>query len=128
MSTFRYRGRLIVPAIALCSLFALLLTESSSADVPDADRHEVQHLLEYLRASDCLMERNGEQHPGEDAYAHVKKKYDYFRDDIKTPEEFIDYAATKSTMSGKYYQVICPGDPPVRTRDWLLDELRRYRG
>ena len=89
---------------------------------------EVQHLLDYLRASDCVMERNGERHSGEDAYAHVKKKYDYFRDEIKTPEEFIEYAATKSTMSGKYYWVICPDDPPVRTRDWFLDELHRYRG
>lgn len=128
MSTFRYRGRVIAPAIALLSLFALLLTERTGADVPDADRHEVQHLLDYLRGSDCVMERNGEQRSSEDAYAHVKKKYDYFRDNIETPEEFIDYAATKSTMSGKYYRVICPGDPPVRTRDWLLDELHRYRG
>lgn len=88
----------------------------------------MQHLLDHLRGSDCVMERNGGQYSSEDAYAHVKKKYDYFRDDIKTPEEFIDYAATKSTMSGKYYRVICPGAPPVRTRDWLLDELRRYRG
>ena len=128
MSALRYGGRPIAPAIALFPLFALLLIESPGADVPDAERHEVQHLLDYLRASDCAMERNGEQHSSEDAYAHVKKKYDYFRDDIKTPKEFIDYAATKSTMSGKYYRVICPGDPPVRTRDWLLDELRRYRG
>lgn len=125
MATFPDRSRLIVPTIAL---FALLLTGGAGADVPDADRHEVQHLLDYLRASDCVMERNGEQHSGEDAYAHVKKKYDYFSDDIDTSEEFIDYAATKSTMSGKYYRVLCPGVSPVRTRDWLLDELRRYRG
>lgn len=128
MSSFRSRRRLIASAIILFPLFTLLLIESSGADVLDADRHEVQHLLDYLRGSDCVMERNGGQHSSENAYAHVKKKYDYFRDDIKTPEEFIDYAATKSTMSGKYYRVICPGAPPVRTRDWLLDELRRYRG
>ena len=125
MSIFRHRKNYRFLSILV---FVLLLTQRSGADVPDSERHEVQHLLDYLRSSDCAMERNGERHAGEDAYAHVKKKYDYFRDEIKTSEEFIDYAATKSTMSGKYYLVICPGDPPVRVRDWLLDELRRYRG
>ena len=125
MLTSRIRNRRLLPLLAV---LALLHGEGSAADVPDADRHEVRHLLEYLRASDCVMERNGERHPAEDAYAHVKMKYEHFRDEIETSEEFIEYAATKSTMSGKYYQVICPGDPPARTRDWLLDELRRYRG
>lgn len=109
-------------------VFVVFLGDSAVADVPDAERHEVQHLLDYLRSSDCVMERNGKQHSSVDAYAHVKKKYDYFRDRIETSEEFIEYSATKSTMSGTYYRVVCPGGPPVRTRDWLLEELRRYRG
>jgi hypothetical protein len=120
--------RLVVPAIVLTSLFTLLPTHGADADVPDAERHEVEHLLDYLRSSGCTMERNGERHSGADAYVHVKKKYDYFRGRIETTEDFIEYSATKSTLSGSYYRVICPGDPPVRTRDWLLEELRRYRG
>lgn len=125
MCTSRDRSRQVLPSIVL---FTLFLIEGAGADVPDAERHEVTRLLEFLRTSDCVMERNGERYSGEDAYAHVKKKYDYFRDDVDTSEEFIDYAATKSTMSGKYYLVICASDPPVRTRDWLLGELRKYRG
>ncbi len=120
--------RLVVTAIVLTSLFALLLIDGADADVPDAERHEVEHLLDYLRSSDCAMERNGKRHSSADAFAHVRKKYDYFRGRIDTTEDFIEYSATKSTMSGSYYRVICPGGPPVRTRDWLLDELRRYRG
>ena len=81
-----------------------------------------------MRGSECRMERNGKTHSSEDAYSHVKKKYDYFRDEIGTSEEFIELSATKSTLSGRYYRVLCPGEPPVRTRDWLLEELERYRG
>jgi hypothetical protein len=73
------------------------------------------------------MERNGKIHNGEDAYSHVKRKYDYFRDEISTTEEFIEYSATKSTMSGKYYMAVCEGQPPVRAREWLLLELNDYR-
>jgi len=108
-------------------LFALIVPTAVRGDVPESDRHEVVHLLEYLRDSPCMMERNGKKHSGRDAYSHVQKKYEYFRDEITTPEEFIDYSASKSTMSGKYYLVYCPGQPPRRTRDWLMEELRRYR-
>ena len=54
-------------------------------------------------------------------------KYDYFRDDIKSTEEFIEYSASKSTMSGEYYTVTCPGFETIKTQDWLLAELKKYR-
>ena len=97
------------------------------ADVSDADSHEVQHLLEYLRTSGCAMERNGGKHNSEDAYSHVKKKYEYFRSRIRSSEDFIEYSASKSTMSSKYYLVHCEGQPAMRARDWLLEELHDYR-
>ena len=113
----------------------LMLTVALSAgvcgpalsDVSDAQREEVAHLLGFLRTTTCTVERNAKRHDGENAYSHVQKKYDYFRDDIKTTEEFIEYSATKSTMSGKYYMVLCEGQAPVRTQDWLLRELDTYR-
>lgn len=111
-------------AVALVVVTACM---DAQADVPDADSHEVHHLLEYLRSSGCAVERNGESYNSEDAYSHVKKKYDYFRSKIQSTEEFIEYSATKSTMSSKYYLVYCEGQPEMRTRDWLLEELHRYR-
>ena len=105
----------------------ILLSVDARSDVPDANRHEVLHLLDFLRNSDCTMERNGKRFESEDAYSHVKRKYQYFQDEIRTSEDFIEYSASKSTMSGSYYQVICKDDAAVLTRDWLLQELRRYR-
>ena len=113
--------------VAATTLVAAVLSSHAHADVPDADRHEVIYLLEYLRTSGCEMERNGKKHNSENAYSHVKKKYEYFRDKIKTSEDFVEYSASKSTMSGKYYHVFCGSEPAERTQDWLLEELRRYR-
>ena len=113
-------------AIATIAVMALLSMDARS-DVPDADRHEVLHLLEYLRNSDCAMERNGKKHDSEDAYSHVKRKYEYFRDEIRTSEDFIEYSASKSTMSGKFYRIFCNNESAVLTRDWLLEELHDYR-
>ena len=113
-------------AIVTIAVMALLSMDARS-DVPDADRHEVLHLLEYLRNSDCAMERNGKKHDSEDAYSHVKRKYEYFRGEIRTAEDFIEYSASKSTMSGKFYRVFCKNESAVLTRDWLLEELHDYR-
>jgi hypothetical protein len=113
-------------AFVMTAIMALLSIDARS-DVPDADRHEVLHLLDYLRVSDCAMERNGKNYDSEGAYSHVKRKYEYFRDEIRTSEDFIEYSASKSTMSGKYYRVFCKGESAVLTRDWLLEELRNYR-
>jgi Family of unknown function (DUF5329) len=98
------------------------------SDVSGADREEVLHLLEFLRSSGCAMERNGKRYDSEDAYSHVKRKYKYFRDKIETSEDFIEYCASKSTMSGRDYLVLCENAAAVRTRDWFLAELFRYRG
>ena len=113
--------------IILFVTITLMLTGTVQADVPPEQRTEVEHLLQFVQNSSCKVDRNGSIHYGREAVSHIKKKYDYFRNKIKNTEDFIKYSATKSTMSGKYYTVLCDGQRPVRTRDWLLGELESYR-
>jgi hypothetical protein len=112
----------IIPA-ALVFLSAAPL----GADVPPEQKPEVEHLIGFLQTSDCSMIRNGRAHDGTEAARHVRRKYKHFRDDISSTEEFIELSATKSTMSSKPYEVQCPGEPPRKSADWLLDELEAYR-
>ena len=109
-------------------LFVLcIISAPLPADVPESQKPEVQHLLDFVGQTDCLMIRNGSEHDGKKAVSHIQTKYDYFRDDIKSTEDFIEYSATKSTMSGKYYTVKCPGREEIRSQDWLLEELGKFR-
>ena len=105
----------------------LLVALPLHADVPSAQTDEVQHLITYLETSDCNMIRNGKSYDGEDGAKHVRRKYDHFRDEISSTEEFIAYSATKSLMSSKPYQVQCPGEEAVPSADWLLEELKAFR-
>lgn len=105
----------------------LLCPQAILSDVPDNQKHEVAHLLAFVKESACSIERNGKRYTGDEAQDHILKKYDYFRDKIRSTEDFIAYAATKSTMSGKNYLARCDGAPPVPTKDWLLAELNSYR-
>ena len=99
----------------------------SRADVPEAQKPEVRHLLDYLAHSGCRMDRNGSLHDAQEAIAHIVKKYDYYKDDIKTTEDFIDRSASRSSLSGRSYRVLCPGKEARPTADWLKEELERYR-
>lgn len=104
-------------------LFAVLFSVNACANPPD----EINHLLAFVKDTNCTYERNGKKHTSAEAVEHIRKKYDYFSDDIETPEDFIKFAATKSKMSGKYYLVHCPSQPTLKSKDWLLKELANYR-
>ncbi|QBG37793.1 hypothetical protein EMK97_10065 [Litorilituus sediminis] len=101
------------------ALFAL----SAHAD----SQSEINHLLAFVAQTSCTYERNGSFHNGREAVAHIKKKYRYFADDIKSAEDFIHYSASKSTFSGKHYTIHCPEQKPIKSQTWLLNELTRYR-
>jgi hypothetical protein len=100
---------------------------ASFADVPEPQALEIEYLISYLETSDCQMIRNGKAYSGEDGAKHVRRKYDYFRDKISSTEDFIGYAATKSTISGRLYEVQCAGAAPVPSSARLLEELKVYR-
>jgi len=105
-------------------LFALMTTESFAAA---SYKIEINHLLNYIKNTKCLYARNGDRHSGVDAHKHISKKYEYFKDDIQTAEDFIRLSATQSTVSGRKYHIICPDKKRMESGKWLLKELDRYR-
>jgi hypothetical protein len=109
--------RLLILACALLSLTA-------AAAKP---KTEIEYLLNYLAKSDCQYIRNGKTHAATDAVEHIRKKYAYFEDDIDSTEKFIELSATGSSMTGKPYKVLCPGQPEENSADWLLNALQNYR-
>jgi len=109
--------------LILCIFVCIISIPVFASDM----QSEINHLLAYLENSECQFERNGKIHSGKDTVDHVKKKYNYFKGKIDSAEKFIEYSATKSTLSGKYYMVLCKDKPKIKTQDWLLQELKNYR-
>lgn len=56
----------------------------------------------------------------------MRRKYEHFADRIRSPEEFIELAATRSILSGKPYTVRSE-DGEIPTAEWLLTLLAEYR-
>ena len=109
--------------LILCIFICIVSVPVFASDM----QSEINYLLAFLENSECQYERNGKIHTGKDTLNHVKKKYKYFKNKIDSTEKFIEYSATKSTLSGKYYMVLCKDSPKVKTQDWLLQELKNYR-
>ena len=108
-------------------IVSILFSSLVNAELSTEQKSEIEHLLNFVKSSSCKINRNGKLHDGVNAVSHIQKKYDYFKDEIKTAEEFIKFSATKSTMSGNYYTVKCRDNRPLGTKEWLLEELRNYR-
>jgi FPC/CPF motif-containing protein YcgG len=71
--------------------------------------------------------RNGQEATAKEAAAHMRQKWDYFRQKIKTPEDFIKLAATKSELSGKLYLVRFKDGKESPAGEWLAKVLAEYR-
>ena len=114
-------------------LFTVLLLTSlaASGDGPGQSPEDIepaiQFLLKHVADSGLVFIRNSEKHAAVDAAEHMNSKYEYFRDKIKTPEDFIQRCASKSLMSGKPYLVVLENGEEVRTDAWLLRALMVYR-
>jgi hypothetical protein len=108
---------------------ALMLLPAVRAVPPAIAQTEINYLLGFIERSDCAFYRNGSWYDSKKAQAHLRSKYDILalRNQIDAAEDFIEKAATKSSLSGQVYKVRCPGGVAVTTNHWLLDELIRYR-
>ena len=118
---------LIIRTLILKTVILMGLVSSSAFAAPANTKQEIQHLLNYVANTDCQYERNGTIHTGGEAVKHIKKKYNYYSDDIESTEDFIKFSATKSKMSGKKYMIHCNDKQSITSKDWLLSELKNYR-
>jgi len=99
------------------------------AQPPPNVHTEVEYLLQYIETSGCSFYRNGTWYDGARARAHLRSKYDYLaeRQLIGNAEDFINKAATRSSMSGKPYKIRCNDGVEVESGPWLRLVLAKYR-
>ena len=119
--------RSLAAAVLLCAV-AL----AAAADpAPPAARAEINALLAKLQASACDFNRNGTWYGADQARSHLQTKLNYLEDHnaVQTAEQFIELAATGSSMSGKPYLVRCgAAAAPVESKAWLTIELNTAAG
>ena len=120
------------------SLFTFAKAALAAACIAAAPAHaapqaataiEIDGLFSALLTSGCEFNRNGSWYSSQKASEHLHRKYDYLlkKGLVTTTESFIELAATKSSMSGKPYQVRCGNAQPVSSQSWFTNKLNVLR-
>ena len=117
--------------VVLCSvgvmLFSLFIVNRAGANSQRENTGNVaEYLINQVRSSNLTFTRNGTEHSSQEAADHIRSKYEYFKNDIKTPEDFIHSCASQSILSGKPYLVSTP-QGKVRVDEWLTGILAEYK-
>ncbi|KAF1015495.1 MAG: hypothetical protein GAK31_00969 [Stenotrophomonas maltophilia] len=114
--------------LAVALLMAPLAPAAQAAPGPQA-RQEIAQLMGSLDGSDCRFQRNGRWHDAPEARAHLQRKYDYLlkKDKVDSAEQFIERAASQSSLSGTPYRIQCPGQPEQTAARWFSARLQALR-
>jgi Family of unknown function (DUF5329) len=110
-------------------VLGLVLGAASHAAPPAVAQTEINYLLGYIECSGCEFYHNGIWYDSKTAQAHIRSKYEFLagRGEIDTAEDFIEIAATQSSLSGQPYKVRCHDGVVVTTNLWLHVALTGYR-
>lgn len=97
--------------------------------LPAVARAEVDALLARLQTSGCQFNRNGSWYSAAEARSHLLRKLDYLEGKslVRNTEQFIELGASKSSASGKPYQVRCGQAAATDSGPWLNSELKVMR-
>jgi len=108
---------------------ALLWLPAANGQTPAKVHEEVDSLLGSIAGSGCEFNRNGSWYNSQEAVAHLRMKYKYLtgKNMVDTTEQFIDRAASESSLSGKPYRIRCAGGAAVNSRQWLHEKLVQLR-
>ncbi len=108
---------------------ALVFVAAAHAVPTPAAKAEIEYLLSAVASSDCRFYRNGTWYDAKSAAAHLRGKYESLaaKGLIGGTDDFIDRAATKSSLSGRDYAIKCEGIAEMSSRQWLTDLLVAYR-
>ena len=107
----------------MCLIGLAAATPSPSED------QVIQTLIQRVeKKNDMVFVRNGNEYNATDAASHMRSKYDYFKAEIVTAEDFIERCATRSEMTKIAYKVKLAGTTAMReSGEFLRDELRKLR-
>lgn len=105
----------------------LLGIANAAGEEKETLEQTIRFLLDRVASADATFIRNGEAHTPAEAAAHLKAKGEHFKAQIKTPEDFIRLAASKSLLTGQPYLIRTKAGKEERVDEWLTAILNEHR-
>lgn len=107
--------------------FATFRLEAAAPGPAGMPENEViERLLQSVAGlQDAVLNRNGSDHPPAEAAEHLRRKWE--SEGEMTAEQFIDGIATKSSLSGRAYEIRHGDGRSEALADFLRAELKTIR-
>jgi|KBSMisStandDraft_5_1062788.scaffolds.fasta_scaffold55884_3 hypothetical protein len=103
-------------------------THLAAANPPANEAAVIDRLIARVAAmNDMVFIRNGSEAPADTAAQHLRDKYQYFRDEIVSAEDFIRLCGTRSEVTHEPYRVRFPNGRERPASEVLHEELRAIR-
>jgi len=122
---------MIFAKYALMLVLAVFACQSFAADDSNDSQEKLKETIAYLTQrvaeADVIFIRNSKEYRPAEAAKHMTRKYEYFREQIRSPEDFIRLTATESLVSGKPYLVKSKDGRTIPCSEWLHGILREHR-
>ncbi len=113
----------------LMSMTALSVFGAVAAAPPPHEQTRIEKLIRFVETQkDMTFIRNGTEYSCADAGKFLRGKLESMGKEVTTAREFIERIATKSSMSGKPYQVKFADGRMIPASQFLGEELKRLDG
>lgn len=121
-------------SVRVASLVALVVLflghggrlSAATAVRPVPEQNKIDYLIGEVKGSPATFLRNGAEHTGIRAAAHLARKLRFAGKRVQTARDFIVGIASKSEQSGKPYEIRWPDGRRQRLAEWLTARLANY--
>lgn len=111
-------------------LLVVLMAPTSAQqtlDQSNVEQQKIDWLIDSVAAlHDARFIRNGQVYDATRAADHLRLKLRFAGARVKTAEDFIDYCATRSSMSGRRYSIRFDDGRTVDAATFLRERLAAY--
>ena len=113
---------------AAASVFALAMIQPALAEPDAVETALIERLIALVGSSkDVIFVRNGTEATPDAAARHLRDKYDFFRKDINTADDFIRLCGTRSEVTKRPYEVRFSDGHKQPAAVWLGAQLKQMR-
>ena len=115
----------------LILIFALTLVSGDLSFVeaqtlPNLEKQKIEALIKQVaNLKDAKFVRNGSAYNADSAATFLRRKWEANESEVKTARDFIDKVASFSGNSGKPYLIRFKDGGEIKSRDFLLAQLKK---
>ena len=116
------RNLMVASVLGWLAVFTLPL---HAEDKAHSEKEKFEQLIQRVEnLQDAKFVRNGKEYDAKTAGKFLKGKWDANSSKIKTAQDFIEVAATKSSTSGKPYLIRYADGKEIPSAEFLTAELK----